>query len=517
MKINLFFTIVLVLLYTGCNSHPDTHKHEEAGIEEHAAEDAAKGLKHEDVLLQITAYSDEFELYAEAEPFVKGKVSHILAHFSNLPDFSALEAESVTVRLIIDGKEISQTLKQTPRRKGIYSFEIKPSSIGKAILTFDIDANQENYQFRVPGIAVYEDEHEAIHTAEDNKIHSADGVVFTKEQSWKIDFATSEVKAEPFGQVIKTSAQIISAQTDEVRVVAKTSGIVVLSQKNVLEGNVVSSGAFLFSISGSGLADNNSEVRFMEAKNNYEKAKADYDRQKVLSEEKIISEKELLTAKNQYDNAKLIYNNLRLNFNASGQMISSPMNGFIKQVFIQNGQFVEVGEPIVSISQNKTLLLHADVRQKYAPILGLIKDANIRTLHDNKTYELSELNGKVLSYGKSANEDNYLIPVHLQIENRGTFIPGGFVELYLKTVSKSKALTIPNSALLEEQGNFFVYIQITPELFEKQGVKIGSTDGLKSEIIEGIIEGERVVSRGAIMIKLAQTTGTLDAHSGHVH
>lgn len=516
MKINLFITIVLALIYTGCNRHHDAHEHEEAGIEDHALENDAEEHQHEDVLLQITAYSDDFELYAEADPFVKGKVSHILAHFSSLPDFKALETASVTVRLIINGEETIHTLEQATR-KGIYSFDIEPSVSGNGILKFEIRTAKDNYKLIVSEITVYDDEHDAIHIAEDNEVHSSDGIIFTKEQSWKIDFATSEVKVEPFGQVIKTTARVISAQADEVIVVAKTSGIVVLSKANVLEGNSVSNGELLFSISGSGLADNNSEVRFMEAKNNYEKTKADYDRQKALSTEKIISEKELLTAKNQYDNAKLIYNNLKLNFNASGQMISSPMNGFIKQLFIQNGQFVEAGEPLLSISQNKTLLLHADVQQKYAAILGLIEDANIRTLHDNKTYQLSELNGKVLSYGKSSNEDNYLIPVHLQIDNKGTFIPGGFVELYLKTVSNSKAITIPNSALLEEQGNFFVYIQLTPELFEKRGVRTGATDGLRSEIIEGITEGERVVSKGAILIKLAQTTGTLDAHSGHVH
>jgi len=391
-------------------------------------------------------------------------------------------------------------------------------------------SNQEAHNHSHEPEAENEHSHEAVTTEEHNHNHDVDekdheheavnledAIFFTKEQAEKIDFTLAEVKAEPFGQVIKTTAQVLSSQSDEKIVVAKTSGIVILSKANVLEGNSVSNREFLFSISGSGLADNNSEVRFMEAKNNYEKAKADYDRQKALSEEKIISEKELLTAKNQYDNSKLIYDNLKLNFNASGQKILSPMDGFIKQLFIQNGQFVEAGDPIVSIAQNKSLLLHAEIQQKYAPILGMIKDANIRTLHDNKTYELSELNGKVLSYGRSTNEDNYLIPVHLQVDNEGTFIPGGFVELYLKTESNSRALTIPNTALLEEQGNFFVFIQLSPEHYEKRSVNVGTTDGLKSEIIKGVNEGEWLVSTGAIMIKLAQTTGTLDAHSGHVH
>ena len=214
---------------------------------------------------------------------------------------------------------------------------------------------------------------------------------------------------------------------------------------------------------------------------------------------------------------KPVYDNLNNNFNSAGQTVTSPMKGFIKQLFIQNGEYVAAGQPLVGISQNKNLLLHAEVQQKYLPVLGAIQSANIRALNDEKTYTLEELNGKIISYGKTANNHNYLLPVSLQIDNKGSFIPGGFVELYLKTITNAQALTVPNSALLEEQGNFFVMAQITPELFEKREVKTGASDGRRTEIINGITGNERVVTKGAVLVKLSQSTGTLDAHSGHVH
>lgn len=193
------------------------------------------------------------------------------------------------------------------------------------------------------------------------------------------------------------------------------------------------------------------------------------------------------------------------------------MSGFVKQVLVKNGAYVEAGQPIVIVAQNKTLLLNAEVQQKYASMLGAIASANIRTVQDNQTYSLEQLNGKVLSFGKATNSDNFLIPVALQIDNTGNFTAGGFVEVYLKTVTNTLALTVPTSALLEDQGTFFVYVQVTPELFEKREVRIGATDGLRTEIKTGLNSGERIVTKGAILIKLAQATGTLDAHSGHVH
>lgn len=501
MKNIIFLFAVLALFVASCTGNQDP---------------AVQDDHQDEVKIQITAYSNEFELFAEADPFVVGNTSEILSHFSHLPNFTALEIGSMTARLIVNGKETKHTLNK-PTRKGIYKFVLKPDTEGKGELIFDIKTEKGVYQLIAQDIQVFKNESDAIIAAESVVVSSTNATVFTKEQSWKIDFATEYPKVEPFGQVIKTTAQVESAQGDEILISAKTNGVVMLSAGDVVEGKKVANGQILFSISGNGLANNNPSTQYAEAKNNYEKTKSDYERLKGLAVDKIVSEKDLLNAKNFYDNAKIAYDNLNKNFNASGQKVTSSMNGFVKQIFVQNGQYVEAGQPIVSISQNKTLLLKAEVQQKFASVLGTINSASIRTLHNNQTYSLEQLNGKVISFGRSTNKDNYLIPISLQIDNKGTFVSGGFVELYLKTQSSSQALTIPNSALLEEQGIYFVFVQVHPELFEKREVKVGASDGLKTEIIKGINAQERVVTTGAILVKLAQATGTLDAHSGHNH
>ena len=66
-------------------------------------------------------------------------------------------------------------------------------------------------------------------------------------------------------------------------------------------------------------------------------------------------------------------------------------------------------------------------------------------------------------------------------------------------------------------GSYFVYRPINPEYFEKVQVRAGASDGRRTEILAGLEEGQRVVSRGAVIVKLAQAAGGLDAHSGHAH
>ncbi|MBE0680031.1 MAG: efflux RND transporter periplasmic adaptor subunit [Bacteroidales bacterium] len=498
MYFKILLTSLIALIIAGCS-----HNHENE-------------TESEEVKFQYTAYSEQFELFAEADPFVIGQTSNVLSHFSNLPEFTAVTRGAITLKIIVNGQSVEQTL-ESPSRKGIYSFDIKPEVSGDGILEYLLKTETGDYKVIVPEVKVYANIQEATEAAGKNIISKTNTTVFTKEQSWKIDFSTGHPVRKPFGQVIKTTAQIQSAQGDEVLVTAKTSGVISLSGNSILEGINVSNGQALLTIKGSGLAENNSAVRYAGALNNFEKAKADYERATLLAEDRIVSEKQLLEVETVYENARSVYENLKQNFSAAGQTVFSPMTGFVKQLLVRNGQYVEAGQPITMISQNKTLLLRAEVQQKYARYLMSIATANIRTTEDNKTYTLEELNGKVLSVGKTTTSDNFLIPVAIQINNVGSFVPGSFVELYLKTISDSRALTIPNSAILEEQGSFFLYVQVTPELFEKREIKTGVTDGINTEIIGGLADDERIVTKGALLIKLAQATGTLDAHSGHVH
>ncbi len=500
MNFKLLFLALLTSAIGGCNQK----------------QSPAVADEHEEVKIQYINYSSDFELFAEADPFVAGDAANILSHFTILPGFSPLEKGAITASLDVNGNTVSQTLEK-PSRKGIYSFDIIPAQAGNGTLKFEIFGEKGVSELVINAITVYATAEEAHKAAEKNESSGVNSAVFLKEQSWKTDFSTDLPLRGPFGQVIKSTAFVKSAPDNEVVIAALTNGIVSFSSGLLTEGKEISKGEILFAVSGGNLAENNLTVKYAEAKSNFEKAEADYNRAKDLSADKIVTEKELLALRNQYENTKTIFDNLKKNFTSAGQNVTSPISGYIKQIFVNNGAFVEAGQSLLSVSQNTTMILTADVSQKYLPYLGSVKSATIRIANESKVYTLEELNGRVLSYGKSANPDNYLIPVNLQITNNGSFTAGSFAEVWLRSITDLQALTIPESAILEEQGIHFVYVQKTPELFEKREVTTGTSDGIRVEILRGIADNERIVTKGAIFIKLSQSTGTLDAHSGHVH
>lgn len=494
--------IPLALLgLAGCHSHShDTHEHEE----------------HEAVKVQYTAYSESFELFAEADPFVIGISANVLCHFSILPGFRALEAGKVSLVLTIEGKETRQALEQ-PTRKGIYSFDITPVQAGEGTLRFEIEHKEGRFEVNAGQVRVFADEHTAEEAAGQQSVSHTNATIFTKEQSWKVDFATGFPRTEAFGQAIRTSALVSFPPADEQVVTASAPGIVRYGQANLVSGMEVVKGQTLFTLSSGELSDNNFTVRLAEARSEYLNAKAEHERAVVLAADRIIAQKDLQAAQNRYERTRAVYENLDKNTGEQGRRVSSPISGYIGQVFVRNGAYVEAGQAVLNVALSKDVLLLAEVPTRYASVLKDITSATIRSQNGEAAYSLEELGGRIVAVGRSAGPENFLIPVTLSLANTAGFVPGEFVEIYLKATTSEKALTVPVTALLEEQGLFFVWVQITPELFEKREVKVGSSDGRRIEIVRGLASDERIVTEGAVMVRLAQATGTLDAHSGHVH
>lgn len=460
---------------------------------------------------------------------ILGEDCDIAAHITRLEDFKPLSDKPVTMELTIEGKTQKATLEK-PQTPGIYRFEIEPATAGCGRLVFYV----EDDTLRSGHIHVAAS-HEALHHHEGEEHHHegeehhheghehshaaapTNAVTFTKEQSWKVDFATIETHTERFGSVIRTSAQVMPSQGDEREVTAKASGIVVMRNPDLVEGSAVKAGQPLFSIESSGMADNNMNVRFQEASAAYSVAKSEYERKQQLAADRIVGQAELQRAKAEYESAKAVYDNLKDNFSQNGAVVASPMSGYVKCAHVKNGSFVEAGYPVVTVSQNRDLWIRAEVQPRYYPQLQHIVSATLVIPSTGTTYTLEQLGGSLVDYGKGSDGSNPLIPVTFRVRNAAELVPGSFVTLYIRSESEGEAVAIPNEGIVEELGSCFVFVQINPELFEKRPVTLGPTDGTRTVIASGIKAGERVVSRGAMMVKLAQSAAALDPHAGHVH
>ncbi|GJQ60081.1 MAG: efflux RND transporter periplasmic adaptor subunit [Candidatus Scalindua sp. AMX11] len=496
-KAIILFFIVAGLLVS-CNN--DIHKNADTG---RAVEP-----------LSYTLYTDKSELFVEFKPLTAGNVSKFAAHFTQLGEsFKAVTDGSVTVSLMGGKKQFIDKAEQ-PSSPGIFLLALKPEIPGTYQLIFDIQTKEFSDKIVIENIPVYPDTKTVLANEREQTI--GEEIVYPKEQAWKIDFANREVKREPFTEIIKTTGQILPAHGDETTITAKSKGIIRFENNKKQVGAAVNAGETICIISGAGLTEGNLDTKYKEAKNNYEKSKIDFERAKGLVKSDIISQRHFQETQLRYKNAQTTFNTIERNYTDGGHKITSPIDGFIKNVMISEGEYVEIGQPIASVSQNRKLILKAEVPQKYFSKLKHISSANFMTVYDTKTYSTDSLNGKLVSYGKSVDDNAYYIPVNFEIKNSGEIIPGSFVEVMLKTNVMKDTLVIPYSALLEEQGNYFVYVQTSGEGFQKREITIGPNDGMNVQVLSGIKEGERVVIKGGYQIKLATMSGKMPAH-GHEH
>lgn len=353
--------------------------------------------------------------------------------------------------------------------------------------------------------------HEGHDHGSENAGHS-DEIILPKAKADAAGVRVSTIEPGTFEQVIKTSGQILAAQGDESVAVATVPGVVTFRGK-VTEGMSVGKGAALVTISSSNIADGDPVQR---ARIAYDISKKEYERMKALVKNKIVSDKDFAQAEQNFENARISYEALAKNHSAGGQAVTSPISGFVKNILVKEGDYVTIGQPLVSVTQNRRLFLRAEVSEKYYPYLRAISSANFRTPYDNKVYELRELSGRLLSFGKATGENSFYVPVTFEFDNKGDIIPGAFVEIYLLSAPMENVISLPRTALTEEQGLFFVYLQLDEEGYKKQEVTLGADNGKSVQILSGVKAGDRVVTKGAYQVKLASASNAIPAHS-HEH
>ena len=361
------------------------------------------------------------------------------------------------------------------------------------------------------------DAHEKeIHEHEKKDAHEGhEGeIIFSQAQAKAVGLTTETVKVGPFNDVIKVSGQIMASSLGEHTVVASSSGIVTLMPAATTEGNRINSGQTIASISSRNLQDGDPTER---ARIDYETALREYNRSKTLASQKIISQKEMELVEQRFRTAKANYEGIAKTVTDRGVSVKAGMSGYVKNISVTQGDYVSMGQPIMTITQTRRLMLRADMPQQRYGQLKTVSTANFRPASDNKIYKLKDLNGKLLSYGKTAQQTGPYITVTFEFDNVGDLMAGTYADVYLIGSERQGVISIPKTALTEEQGIFHVYTKVKGEkdAYLKREVTIGQDNGQRVEIISGLHNGDEVVIKGTYQIKLASIQTTIP--HGHSH
>lgn len=484
----LFFLILLA----SCNNTAEVQE---------AAADA-----HDHGAIFILQFERNMELFAEADQLYAGHGVEVRAHLTFLEDYSPAKNGILYARLV-QGANTPDWEPLELEKPGIFIGSLIPDDESAADFEFMYQEDELEIVFVEKSLTVYTH----ADTPPEPPPHG-DEVIFTKEQAWKTKFGLLPLKPTEFKKSIHCSGEICLNPASVVEIIAPATGKLAFNGTKLFEGSYVNKGALLFTILSTGLSHDNILIELNTARAEYEKSKANLERKEKLLEIDAVSRKDYEEAKSTFDQDVVRFKLLNSQVSESGMLVKSPVSGYITEVYSAENGFTQTGTVLLEIVKEGGMLIKANVPSNYSNSLAAISNANIKLPQYPDIRSIEDYGGKLVSYGRTIDPLTGMIPVYFSID-KSDLISGTCVELWLFTKLTVDELVIPGSSLLEEYGQYFVYVQEEGEAYEKRPIEIEEGDGVNYKVISGLEFGEVIVSKGGMAIKIANAMGAPPVHS----
>lgn len=488
----------------------------------------------------VTAWSDHYELFAETEPLVAGQKALSHAHFTFMPDFSALSEGSVTgVLRGTDGGEES-FIAPKASRPGIFNVVFTPAKTGTYDLIFRVrngKANEEVAAGRVkvgtaadPGGLI-----EAPGTEADRKT-AGEPISFLKEQQWRTEFATDVAREGKLQKSLRAAGTVLPASGGEITLTAPAEGIVNASRWPHL-GMEVARGAALFVLSPRIAADRSraeldADVAELEADLGIAKARLERLRGLLAVEaasprdvEEAEAKVKALSARREAARREQGAMAAARGVGGAGAAgggpesirISTPIAGKVAEVAVSPGQFVAAGTALGRIVRGSPVWLSLALLPEQAAALGEAPAGlTVRRWEGEEPMVIAGQDFRVVSRAPELDTKTGTVAVILEVRlDVERLRLGSRVEAEILLADELSGIVIPASALVDDSGTEVVYVQLSGEAFERREVRVEARQGALA-LVRGLSVGERLATRGGNAIRRSSLLGS-GAVEGHVH
>ncbi len=477
----------------------------------------------------MTLWSERFELFAEHPAAVVGQEVGVLSHFTVLDGFAALTFGSVTVEL--SGPAELRGEARAPLRPGIYQPTVTPTAPGTYRGRFVIDGPVSGV---VEGLVVevYPDETTA-HAAVPHDDGDHGEIEFLKEQQWGVPFGTAFATDGSIAPSIEVPGRVVTPPGGTAEVGPPVTGRLVAPRRGlarpwsaVKKGQVL---AFLAPAPSSPEAAARANLAVAEAEARVAAARSAAKRAERLIRDEAISQREMEDARREVQVADEAVRAARRRSElyagggsgASRWPITAPIAGVLAEVKATPGATVSPGDVLFRIIDPKELWITARVPEQDAPRLRTDASASFRVAGDD-AWRRIDLGGdaptaSVVAVGRTVHPVSRTVELIYGLRAPDPNLRvGGLVTVGLPVGAAFSGVVIPRTALLDQEGRSIVYVQVDGEHFVERGVRVGARAGERIGIESGLTAGERVVTTGAHLVRLADRAKAGGGH-GHIH
>lgn len=204
--------------------------------------------------------------------------------------------------------------------------------------------------------------------------------------------------------------------------------------------------------------------------------------------------------------------------------LRSPATGIVVEKNVVEGDRIAPGMTVYRIADLSRVWVEAEVFEKDLSLVAEGQEAVVTF----EAYPGRDFTGRVTYVHPTVSVQSRTARVRMELDNRDQVLkPGMYANIELQGLSRPPTLMVPRSAVIATGERELVFVQAPDGALVPHAVRTGRTAGRMIEILEGVQEGERLVSSAAFLVDAESNLGTMttgDAmdepaemdHSGHV-
>jgi len=176
--------------------------------------------------------------------------------------------------------------------------------------------------------------------------------------------------------------------------------------------------------------------------------------------------------------------------------VTAPIAGVVDALDVREGMSPAAGATLATMRGLDPIWVEAAVPEAQAAAVEANGAAVVRV----STGESVPLRGRVLAVLPSTNADSHTLRLRISLPNPAARLrPGMYVRVELEPAKRVRQLLVPTEALIRTGTRTLVIVASGEDRFAPVEVRVGPEYGARTAIMEGLAEGQRVVSAGQFL------------------
>lgn len=177
--------------------------------------------------------------------------------------------------------------------------------------------------------------------------------------------------------------------------------------------------------------------------------------------------------------------------------LHAPFGGFVTEMMVQAGQAVDMGMPLYRLADLSAVWVEADVYEQDLRFIALGETVQVEI----SAWPREPFRGRVSYIYPEVQADTRTTKVRIELANPGGRIkPGMYATVSIDAPVTERAVVVPRDAVMHSGTHSMVFVEEAPGIYRMREVTVGADAGGRTQILAGLIAGERVVNRANFLL-----------------